>query len=63
MPQASRPPLQSLPVETVAHWLNRQGIADGVPFLIAPDGRYDIELNSYFLLNPAPGEYSGHDRL
>jgi integrase len=54
MPRISRPPLQSLPVDTVARWLNRQGIDDGVPFLIAPDGRYDIELNSYFLLNPAP---------
>ena len=25
-----------------------------MPFLISPDGRYDIDLNSYFLLNPAP---------
>jgi hypothetical protein len=30
------------------------GIEDGVPFLISPDGRYDVDLISYFLLNPAP---------
>ena len=41
-------------MDMVAGWLDRQGIEDGVPFLISPDGRYDIDLNSYFLLNPAP---------
>ena len=25
-----------------------------MPFLISPDGHYDIDLNAYFLLHPAP---------
>ena len=40
--------------DQIADWLGTEEIDDGVPFLIAPDGHYDIELNSYFLLNPAP---------
>jgi hypothetical protein len=54
MPRSSRPLLQHLPVDEAAGWLDRESIEDGVPFLVSPDGRYDIELNSYFLLNPAP---------
>ena len=46
--------LQSLPVNSVAHWLDREGIDDGVPFLLSPNGHYDADLNAYFLLNPAP---------
>jgi hypothetical protein len=34
--------------------LDGEGIEDGVPFLISPDGHYDVDLNAYFLLHPAP---------
>ena len=46
--------LQRLPADVVAASLDRDGIDDGMPFLISPDGHYDVDLNSYFLLNPAP---------
>jgi integrase len=46
--------LESLPVDVITGWLDGEGIGDGVPFLVSPDGRYDTDLNSYFLLNPAP---------
>ncbi|WP_128977512.1 site-specific integrase [Streptomyces roseicoloratus] len=29
-------------------WLDENGIDDGTPYLISPEGRYDVELNSYF---------------
>ncbi|MDH6700426.1 integrase [Streptomyces sp. MAA16] len=29
-------------------WLDEHDILDGTPYLIGPDGRYDVELNSYF---------------
>jgi len=29
-------------------WLDERGVADGQPFLIGPDGRYDVMLNRYF---------------
>src|SRR5512133_3916334 len=29
-------------------WLDAEGIPDGLPFLLDPDGRYDVELNRYF---------------
>jgi site-specific recombinase XerD len=54
MPRSSRPLLAGLSVDETSGWLDREGIEDGAPFLIAPDGHYDIDLNSYFLLNPAP---------
>ena len=53
-PREPRPLLQRLALNAIAGWLDGEGIEDGVPFLIAPDGRYDMDLNSYFLLNPAP---------
>src|SRR5271163_4901362 len=53
MPIDRRPLLQGLPLDVVSGWLEQKGIADGVPFLLSPDGRYDVELNSYFRLNPA----------
>ena len=40
--------------DVIAGWLDSEGIEDGVPFLISPDGHYDIDLNAYFLLHPAP---------
>jgi site-specific recombinase XerD len=55
MPRTSRPMLQSLPAYEAAAWLDREGIDDGVPFLLSPEGHYDTDLNAYFLLNPAPG--------
>jgi hypothetical protein len=54
MPRTARPTLRSLNGNGVADWLDSEGIEDGVPFLISPDGRYDIDLNAYFLLHPAP---------
>ncbi len=30
-------------------WLDGEDIQDGVPFLISPGLKYDVELNSYFL--------------
>jgi len=33
----------------VDEWLDGAGIPDGAPFLIAPDGSYDVALNGYFL--------------
>ena len=29
-------------------WLDERGVLDGQPFLISPDGRYDVMLNRYF---------------
>src|SRR6266568_4916132 len=29
-------------------WLDEHGVLDGQPFLISPDGRYDVALNRYF---------------
>jgi site-specific recombinase XerD len=54
MPRTARPTLRSLNGDGVADWLDSHGIEDGVPFLISPDGRYDGDLNAYFLLHPAP---------
>jgi len=55
MPRISRPMLQSLPVDAVAGWLDREGIEDGVPFLISPDGHY-LEFRS---LTPVAPVISG----
>lgn len=54
MPMSRRPLLQRLPMDVVSGWLDQQGIEDGLPFLVSPDGLYDVGLNSYFRLNPAP---------
>ena len=40
-----------------------EGIQGGVPFLISPDGHYDIDLNACFLLHRAPENTQGGDRL
>ncbi|PXY17028.1 tyrosine-type recombinase/integrase [Prauserella muralis] len=37
------------PVEVLDRWLDDEDIPDRVPCLIAPDGRYDLALNRYFL--------------
>jgi hypothetical protein len=52
MPGTPRPTLQRLPGDVIVGWLDGEGIEDGVPFLISPDGHYDIDLNAYFLLHP-----------
>jgi Phage integrase, N-terminal SAM-like domain len=54
MPGTPRATLQSLPGDVIAGWLDGEGVEDGVPFLISPVGHYDIDLNAYFLLHPAP---------
>ncbi|MFD9288357.1 integrase [Streptomyces sp. NPDC060030] len=33
----------------MASWLDVEGISDRTPFLIAPDGTYDVELNGYWI--------------
>jgi Phage integrase, N-terminal SAM-like domain len=54
MPGTPRPTLHRLPADVIAGWLDGEGIEDGTPFLISPDGHYDVDLNAYFLLHPAP---------
>lgn len=29
-------------------WVDAEDIPDGLPFLLGPDGRYDVGLNRYF---------------
>ena len=47
-PGTPRLTLKGLPEGVIAGWLDAGGIEDGVPFLISPDGHYDIDLNAYF---------------
>lgn len=54
LPSEPRPLVGELDLPGVDSWLDAQGIDEGVPCLFCPDGGYDIELNSYFLTNPAP---------
>src|ERR1700722_2511475 len=49
MPQHPRPLLEGLSRTEVAEFLDENDIPDFLPFLIAPDGSYDIELNGYFM--------------
>jgi hypothetical protein len=30
-------------------WLDAEDIPEGLPLLLDPNGRYDVELNRYFL--------------
>ena len=46
MPGTPRPTLHRLPADVIAGWLDGEGIEDGVPFLISPDGHYDVDLNA-----------------
>lgn len=39
----------------MAAWLDSEGIAEGTPFLISPDGEYDVPLNSYALSTQMAG--------
>ncbi|UWP85693.1 hypothetical protein [Dactylosporangium fulvum] len=54
MPRSARPLMASLRPADVPAWLEKEGIDDGMPCLIGPDGTYDVELNRYFLERPAP---------
>jgi hypothetical protein len=53
-PRTPRLTLKGLSEGVIAGWLDAEGIQDGVPFLISPDGHYDIDLNACFLLHRAP---------
>jgi site-specific recombinase XerD len=48
-PAEPRPLLAQWEPEDLAAWLKAEGIIDGLPFLLDPDGRYDVALNRYFL--------------
>jgi len=52
LPREPRPLLKELLEDCgtaeMAAWLDAEGIAERTPFLIAPDGTYDVELNSYW---------------
>jgi len=54
LPQAADPLISTL--WDLDEWLDVNDVPDGRPYLIAPDGRYDIELNRYFEteLNASP---------
>ncbi len=45
-PQVHEPLLEVL--GDLDGWLDERGVLDGQPFLISPDGRYDVTLNRYF---------------
>ena len=48
-PRELRPLLALWEQQDLDGWLDAEGIPEGLPFLLGPDGRYDVELNRYFL--------------
>jgi hypothetical protein len=48
-PTAPRPLLAGWDQDDLDGWLDAEDIPEGLPFLLDPDGRYDVELNRYFL--------------
>jgi site-specific recombinase XerD len=48
-PAEPRPLLTLWESEDLAAWLKSEDIPDGLPFLLDPEGRYDVDLNRYFL--------------
>jgi len=48
-PREPRPLLMLWEQEDLAAWLDAEDIPEGLPFLLDPTGRYDVELNRYFL--------------
>ncbi|MDH6129863.1 integrase [Kitasatospora sp. GP82] len=63
MPREPRPLLAELTAGVdMAAWLEAEGIADGTPYLMCPDGTYDIQLNSYWLSPEMTGS-SRHTKL
>ncbi|MFE1830172.1 tyrosine-type recombinase/integrase [Streptomyces yangpuensis] len=45
-PQTTDPLIDAL--WDLDEWLDNHNVLDGSPYLISPDGRYDVELNKYF---------------
>jgi hypothetical protein len=48
-PAEPRPLLGGWEAAGLAGWLDAEDIPEGLPFLLDPDGGYDIELNRYLL--------------
>jgi len=48
-PAEPRPLLALWAPEDLDAWLAAEDIPEGLPFLLDPEGRYDVELNRYFL--------------
>lgn len=48
-PTELRPLLALWEQQDLHGWLDAEDIPEGLPFLLDPDGRYDVELNRYFL--------------
>jgi site-specific recombinase XerD len=48
-PREPRPLLTLWEQADLDAWLDAEDIPEGLPFLLGPDGRYDVELNRYFL--------------
>jgi site-specific recombinase XerD len=48
-PAEPRPLLTHWEPGDLVAWLRAEGILDGLPFLLDPEGRYDVALNRYFL--------------
>lgn len=53
LPREPRALLIEIDLSGTASWLDTEGIDEGTPFLLAPDGTFDSDLNSYFD-RPAP---------
>jgi site-specific recombinase XerD len=48
-PAELRPLLALWEQQDLDAWLDAEDVPEGLPFLLDPDGRYDVELNRYFL--------------
>jgi hypothetical protein len=48
-PAEPRPLLTMWESGDLVAWLKAEGILDGLPFLLDPEGHYDVSLNRYFL--------------
>jgi site-specific recombinase XerD len=51
-PAEPRPLLALWEPTDIAGWLDAEDIPEGLPFLLDPEGRYDADLNRYFLRAP-----------
>lgn len=51
-PQSGDPLLDTL--WDLDEWLDNHDILDRQPYLISPDGRYDIQLNHISMTSPSP---------
>jgi site-specific recombinase XerD len=47
-PREPRPLLALWEQQDLDGWLDAEAVPEGLPFLLDPDGRYDVELNRYF---------------